>query len=41
MTTAARIGDTASWLLLLLLSAAGLGTSGYLTYSHYADQPTV
>lgn len=41
MTTAARIGDLASWLVLVPLSLAGLGTSGYLTYSHYADQETV
>ncbi len=41
MTTAARIGDTASWLLLIPLSLAGLGTSGYLTYSRYADEATV
>ena len=41
MTTAARIGDAASWLLLVPLSLAGLGASGYLTYSHYADQATV
>ena len=41
MTTAARIGDLASWLVLVPLSLAGLGTSGYLTYSHYADQATV
>ncbi len=41
MTTIARIGDLASWLLLVVLSAAGLGASGYLTYSHYADQATV
>jgi uncharacterized membrane protein len=29
------------WLLLSALSLAGLGTSGYLVYSHYADSPTV
>lgn len=29
-----------NWLLLAALSVAGLATSGYLTYSHYADQPT-
>jgi uncharacterized membrane protein len=27
--------------LLAVLAAAGLGTTGYLTYSHYADQITV
>ncbi len=41
MTAVARIGDLASWLLLVVLSAAGIGASGYLTYSHYADQATV
>lgn len=41
MTAPARIGDKASWLVLVPLSLAGLGTSGYLTYSHYADQATV
>jgi len=41
VTAAPRIGDLANWLLLLVLSAAGLGASGYLTYSHYADQATV
>ena len=41
MTAAGRTGDTASWMVLIPLSLAGLGTSGYLTYSHYADQPTV
>lgn len=29
------------WLLLSGLSLAGLGASGYLVYSHYADRPTV
>jgi uncharacterized membrane protein len=38
---ALRLGDAASWLLLAPLSLAGLGTSSYLTYSHYADRPTV
>jgi uncharacterized membrane protein len=41
VTGAARISDTASWLVLIPLSLAGLGTSSYLTYSHYADQATV
>ena len=41
MTAVVRIGDLASWLLLVVLSAAGIGASGYLTYSHYADQATV
>lgn len=30
-----------AWLLLAALGVAGLGTSGYLTYSHYADRATV
>lgn len=29
-----------AWLLLVPFSLGGLGTSAYLTYSHYADQPT-
>ena len=29
------------WFLLALLALAGIGTSSYLTYSHYADQATV
>jgi uncharacterized membrane protein len=29
------------WLALSALSAAGLATSSYLVYSHYADRPTV
>ncbi|MEK7248098.1 MAG: vitamin K epoxide reductase family protein [Chloroflexota bacterium] len=29
------------WSLLALLALAGIGTSSYLTYSHYADQATV
>jgi uncharacterized membrane protein len=29
------------WIALTLLSLAGLGTSAYLTYSHYSDDPTV
>ena len=40
MTLAGRLGDSFAWLLLVLLSIAGLGASGYLTYSHYADKPT-
>ncbi|HVP04672.1 MAG TPA: vitamin K epoxide reductase family protein [Dehalococcoidia bacterium] len=35
------MNGTRLWLLLALLGLAGLGTSGYLTYSHYADQVTV
>jgi uncharacterized membrane protein len=30
-----------TWPLLAVLAAAGLGTTGYLTYSHYANQITV
>jgi uncharacterized membrane protein len=30
-----------SWLLLAVLAVAGVGTSSYLTYSHYADKATV
>lgn len=30
-----------SWLVLAILSVAGIGTSSYLTYSHYADKATV
>ena len=29
------------WAFLTLLAVAGIGTSAYLTYSHYADDPTV
>jgi uncharacterized membrane protein len=29
------------WTVLALLAVAGIGTSAYLTYSHYADDPTV
>lgn len=29
------------WLLMALLSLPGLAAASYLTYSHYADQPTV
>jgi uncharacterized membrane protein len=29
------------WILLGLLAVAGVATSSYLTYSHYADQATV
>ena len=28
-----------AWPVLLALSFAGIGASGYLTYSHYADSP--
>jgi uncharacterized membrane protein len=41
VNTPAWLGDAGAWLLLAVLSIAGLGTSGYLTYSHYADEPTV
>jgi Predicted membrane protein len=30
-----------NWLVLTVLSVAGLSTSGYLVYSHYANRPTV
>jgi uncharacterized membrane protein len=31
---------TRFWIALTLLAVSGLGTSSYLTYSHYADKPT-
>lgn len=33
--------QSAPWFVLSLLSLAGIGTSSYLTYSHYADKATV
>jgi len=35
------LSDKTAWTLIALLAVAGLGTTGYLTYSHYADQVTV
>ncbi len=35
------MGQARLWGLLALLAVAGIGTSAYLTYSHYADNPTV
>lgn len=31
---------TRFWIALTALAVAGIGTSSYLTYSHYADRPT-
>lgn len=37
----ARVQAPLPWLGLLLLGPPGVGVAGYLTYSHYSDQPTV
>ncbi len=38
---ARSLTTVAPWVALALLAVPGLGTSSYLTYSHYADEATI